>query len=337
MTDIGIGIIGAGYMGRTHGSHYAALPGVRVLGVCDIDEAAAARLAATLGPDTLTFTDVEKLLASPGLDAVSICTPDGQHRVPVESAAAAGVHILLEKPIATDVTDAHAMLDAVAAAKVTLTMGFVSRYLNTYNAAHDALATGAVGSVISIGVRRFNSQQAGVKYYQRDDVIDFLAVHDIDILRWFGGEITTVSAMADAFVFTDSPHTDTAQMLVRFASGAIGHLHVTWAYPDVVPARKARSGIDIVGSTGTISMDSFDDRVHVSAVGAVPPYPMDWDLSGAFRDQIATFVASVRGEATPRTTGIDGLRAMEVVQAAKRSLARGGASVTVGSEANDDH
>jgi UDP-N-acetylglucosamine 3-dehydrogenase len=330
MADIGVGIIGAGYMGRTHASHYAALPGVRIVGVSDLDDQAAAALAGTLGPGVGVFTDIEDLLAVPGIDAVSVCTPDAAHRLPVEAAAAAGVHVLLEKPIATTLSDARAILSATESAQVTLAMGFVSRYLDTYSAAHAALDSGTVGAISTIGVRRFNAQYAGAKYCHRDDVIDFLAVHDVDILRWFGGEITAVTAMADAFVFTDSPHMDTAQMLLRFASGAIGHLHVTWAYPDSDPPRKGRSGIDVVGTTGAISMDSLDDRVLVDRTGAAR-HPMDWNLAGAFRDQIATFVASVRGEARPRATGIDGLRALEVILAAKQSLADGGACVAVSS------
>lgn len=317
MTELGAGIIGAGYMGRTHADQYQRLSGVRVVAVYDSDQLAAERLAETCGAEAVG--DLDKFLAMKELDIVSICTPDASHRVPAVAAMRAGKHILLEKPLATTMDDALAIIAAADESDVVASLGFVCRFMDTYRSVHNALTAGRIGRLMTIDASRLNTQSAAARVASRDDVLDFLAVHDIDILRWIGGDIRAVFAIADQFVNPNNEgRHDTAQLLLRFGSGALGRLLVSWAVPDSAPYR-ARATLSAVGTAGLSSLDSFDDRVGVWT-GDGTEFPLDWGASVAFLQQTKAFVDAVREGTQAPVMLREGLRALQVVLAAKRSL-----------------
>jgi len=316
MDTIGIGIIGAGYMGRTHSLHYSQLRDVEIMAVADVRPESAQDLARQYKIPRV-YRDYGELLADPRVDAVSVCTPDALHREPCMQAAAAGKHILLEKPIATTLEDARAILDAVEESGTVLLMGFVSRYLKTYATAHQNLEQGKLGDLLTIAAKRIIRASVGSLYSKRgDNILGFLGIHDIDLLCWFGGDVASVFAEAGAFVFAeDGPDTqDTAMALVRFASGAIGYVHSCWALPETVPYR-ATSTFEVVGKKGVASIDAFDQSVRIAS-DAGYEIPIGWDLTQAFRAQIQHFIQCVRGQEAPQITGLDGLRALKVALAA---------------------
>ena len=111
MRAIRVAVIGAGFMGERHARIYAGLPDVELVAVCDVHEEAARELAERTGAPA-HYTDFAELLRRDDLDAVSVCTPDGLHREPCEQALAGGRHVLVEKPIATTVADAEAIVAA---------------------------------------------------------------------------------------------------------------------------------------------------------------------------------------------------------------------------------
>ncbi len=238
------------------------------------------------------------------------------------AAARAGKHILLEKPLATTMDDALAIIAAVEESGVVASIGFVSRFIDAYRSVHGALSSGRIGRLMTIDATRLNIQSGAARVASRDDVLDFLAVHDIDILRWVGGEIRSVFAMADQFVYpNEEGRNDTAQLLFRFESGALGRLLVSWAMPDHAPYR-ARATLSVIGTAGLLSLDSFDDRVGLWTGGG-PEFPLDWGVSAAFLEQTRAFVTAVRdGTDAPVALG-NGLSALQVVLAAKRSLGLG--------------
>jgi UDP-N-acetylglucosamine 3-dehydrogenase len=149
-------VIGAaGAMGQVHTRTYRSLPAARLLGVCDVD---AATLAAAAGdaPVGRRYQDYEALLADPEVEAVSVCTPDGQHVGPAVAAAQAGKHVLLEKPIATTLEDARTIVRACSAAGVVLLVGHVLRFDPRFVAAREALSAGELGDLLTVFARRAN-------------------------------------------------------------------------------------------------------------------------------------------------------------------------------------
>jgi UDP-N-acetylglucosamine 3-dehydrogenase len=292
------------------------MKGVELVAVADVNPEAAQELAGQYEIPHI-YRDYQDLLDCPEVDAVSICTPDAAHRDPSIGAAQAGKHILLEKPIATTMEDAREILDAVDTAGVVLTIGFVSRFLKTYSLAHKSLEEGKLGGIMSIAAKRIIRASVGEYYSKRDTIIDFLSIHDVDLLHWFGGDIVSVYAEADSFVFPSEDKHDTAMALLRFANGAIGYFHGCWTLPSEMPYR-ATSTFEVIGTEGVVNIDAFDQSLRVaSSVGC--EFPIGWDLTHAFRAQLQHFIDCAQTGKQPLITGEDGLKALAVAIASGRS------------------
>ncbi len=135
MRKLGVGVLGVGEMGRRHAENLRRLvPEARLLAVADIAAARAKEVADELEIEH-SFGSLEDMLALKGIDCVVIATPDKFHAQAIRAAAAARMHILSEKPLATNLADAHAALDAVAKSGVHLQVGFMRRYDPAYSAA----------------------------------------------------------------------------------------------------------------------------------------------------------------------------------------------------------
>jgi UDP-N-acetylglucosamine 3-dehydrogenase len=132
-----VGVIGAGVMGERHARIYASLPDVELVAVCDTRADIARALAKDL--DATPYADFAELLRHPDVDAVSVCTPDDAHRAPCEAAAAAGKHVLVEKPLAMTVADAEAIITAATKTGVVLLVGHCLRFDPRYRTEKCAL------------------------------------------------------------------------------------------------------------------------------------------------------------------------------------------------------
>jgi predicted dehydrogenase len=127
MRAVRVAVIGAGFMGERHARIYAGLPDVELVAICDVRESAAQELAERTGASA-HYADFAELLRRDDLDAVSVCTPDALHREPCELALAGGRHVLVEKPIATTVVDAEAIVAAARRAGSALLVGHCLRF-----------------------------------------------------------------------------------------------------------------------------------------------------------------------------------------------------------------
>jgi UDP-N-acetylglucosamine 3-dehydrogenase len=180
-------------MGERHARILASLPDVVLVAVCDARRDVAERVAAPAG--ARVATDLEEVLGRGDLDAVTICTPDAHHRAPCEMAAREGVHVLVEKPIATTLADAEAIVTVCAAAGVVLLVGHCLRFDPRYDQARAAVAAGDVGEVQTVYTRRSNTVAAQDRLGGRCSLPLFLGVHDYDVMRWLvGSEVTRVTA-----------------------------------------------------------------------------------------------------------------------------------------------
>ncbi|MEM3659102.1 MAG: Gfo/Idh/MocA family oxidoreductase [Thermoproteota archaeon] len=153
---IRVGVIGCGVMGRYHARVYSELPGVRLVATADVVEKNARVAAREFGAEKW-YTDYNDLLARPDIDAVSIVVPDHLHREPTIAAARAGKAVLLEKPIATTLRDADAIVNAVRKAGITFLVGHIVRFDYNYAKAKEYMDRGLLGEPVSIWARRNNS------------------------------------------------------------------------------------------------------------------------------------------------------------------------------------
>ena len=253
--QVGFGVVGVGVWGETHLKAYSWSPQIRLVGICDKNEALGRERAAQYGAESFT-TDYRELLAHPDLKAVSVVTPDFLHREIAVAAAEAGKHILIEKPMATTVEDCEAMRDAAAANGVTLMVDFHNRFNPSFLALKQAITAGQMGTPQMISLRLNDTiyVPTGMLSWSKDSsVLWFLGSHSLDLVRWlFDDEVERVYCVSRSRVLKarglDTP--DFFHTICELRGGGVAHIENCWilsdAYPTVCDLK-----CEFVGSEGT--------------------------------------------------------------------------------------
>lgn len=319
MTDLRLGLIGAGAVGVLHIEAARRVPGVAVAAVCDLDPATARRVAAPLG--ARHYRDHRDLLAAGGVDAVLVNTPHAAHTEIVCDAAAAGLHVLVEKPMATSLADCDRMIEACAAAGVRLAVGHIQRFLPDKAAAKAALDAGEIGAPALVSDRRGSDYRAGTRPSWFLDpgmsgggVFINIGAHCVDRLLWLSGRgIERVEATVK------NPPIET-DVLARLAltGGLTAHIAVTSTGPIA-----RHDEIIVVGESGTLTASPHTGAaVHRDGTTTWLHRPGPDDIPAAFAAQLADFARAARTGAEPAADGPHGRRVVEAVLAAYASAER---------------
>ena len=321
--SIKVAVIGAGAMGRNHVRVYYELPGVQLVGVSDVDEAGAA--AATRLYATRTYTDYRQMLEETQPDAVTIAVPTEHHLEVALDVISRGVHLLIEKPIASTVDEGQQIIDAAAQAHVHLQIGHIERFNPAVIALRQQLAENALGKVYQIDARRQGPFPGRIKDV---GVVVDLAVHDIDVIRYItGAEITRVYAETAQRIH--ETREDMVTGLLRLDNGAVGTLTINWLTPT-----KIRE-LYVTGERGMFRVDYLTQDLYFFENAAAPVG--DWpflNLRGVnegrmirhvvakkepLRAELESFLAAIKGENPVPVTGQDGLKSLTLAQALVQS------------------
>ena len=321
--------IGVLSMEHVHAGAYvpllAAMPGVDLAGIWDADPSRASSAAA--GAGTTGFDSVGALLRE--VDGVVITAPNAEHRALVEEAASAGVHVLCEKPLATTVDDARAIVDACERAGVLLMTAFPSRWNPALRSLRSTIEAGGLGDVVCMeGVNTGAMPDLHAAWFvdparSGGGAVTDHVVHLADLYRWMlGAEVVEVYAVANRILQERFDRVETGGLVsLRFANGAFATIDCSWSKPRSYPTWGGLS-IDAIGTGGAIRVDAFRQRL---AVYGTREAGISWPAWGpdADRGMLEEFVAAVRDRRQPAVSGLDGLRAVEIVDAAYRSIAAG--------------
>jgi predicted dehydrogenase len=285
LRDIGVGIIGTGFMGRAHGLAYRAVAGVFPVSlhpvleiVADNNPESGERAFRQLGFKRVT-TDWRQLAVDPAIEIVSITTPNLVHREMALAAVTAGKHVHCEKPIAPNAGDARAMMEAAEAAGVQTQVGY--NYLKNplLALARDMIADGELGEIV--GFRGIHGEDymldPDLPWNWRVDprggagAVADLGSHIIGMSRFLLGPITEVSADLETVV-RDRPTApgakdrrpvevdDVARLVVRFARGCGGTIEANW----VATGRKMQLGFEVSGRKGSLvfTQERFNELLY---------------------------------------------------------------------------
>lgn len=329
---VGIGMIGAGSIAGYHvaGLRAAGCADVRVISSRDPTRAAAA--AARYGIAD-SVADWRAVLARSDVEAVVVTTPDDTHEEIAMSAAAAGKHILLQKPMAPTADQCRRVIAATRAAGVRLQVAFMHRYFEEVVRARELMAEGAIGRVFSIRMRNATpGPDWNAWFYSKarvgGGVVMQLGVHGIDLLRHLFGEIETVSAKA-ALLRTERTLSDGTVVhpdnddhvlaIYHFASGAIATHEMDMSEVHGCD----RFTMEIYGERGTMWLRTVRGALaiyapeHTGARWVVPELPNR--ALGARQHE--AFLDLVRGDATSDGSDVDGLASIVVAEAIYRASA----------------
>lgn len=327
------GVIGAGAFGASHIQGYDRHPEVELVGILDLNRELGERVAATCATPPPVFTDIDEFLAIDGLEAVSVVTPDHLHRNPAIAVANAGKNLLVEKPLATTVEDAQAIVDAAEANNVTLMVDFHNRVNPPFVAARRAVADGSLGQVRYLYSRLSNTLEiaSSIRWASASSSLWFLSSHMVDIAQWvIGQRIVRVTAKAVSGVLESRGITtpDVFIVMAEFESGIIGVFEHAWILPDSHPTVKDLK-FELLGSDGAVYIDGSHNRtIEVYSSGKVdypdvmvPAYGNH--MTGFVLDSIADFVDAVAGRGPVLATGAEGVQVTAVLCAALESIETG--------------
>lgn len=318
--------IGIASFAHMHAESYAACVNehrdASLAGIWDADEKRGADAAKR--HKTEYITDYDALLKSE-LDAVVICSENIHHRSQVEAAAQAGLWILCEKPLATTVEDAEAMVRACRKAKVGLGTAFPSRYAEPIIHAREVIRGGAIGKLLSATCTN-NGKFPGGWFADPalsggGAVMDH-TVHVADVLRWItGAEFRKVYCACANRFNPEVEVDDVGSLQLEMDNGAIVSHVASWNRPKSFPTW-GDVIIEFVGTKGSLRVNAFNEKLDLYPEAEEPPRRIGYgaDLNSGL---IADFIDAVRERREPSVTGEDGLRAVEVTVAAYKSANQG--------------
>jgi myo-inositol 2-dehydrogenase/D-chiro-inositol 1-dehydrogenase/scyllo-inositol 2-dehydrogenase (NAD+) len=308
-----------------------SVPYAKLAAFADPNREAAELAAGQLGVGRV-YTDYRDALADESIHAVVVVTPTVYHREIVVAAAAAGKHVLCEKPMAMNEAECREMIAACERGGVKLQLAFMRRFDESFRDAKRQIEEGAVGDVVMVkSLTRGPSTPMPWMYDIRksNGPLAEVCSHDIDALRWFAdAEIAEVYAVGGNYrcpdVRGDYPDFyDTVAMTVKFGDGKIGSLDgamgVQYGYD---------SRVEILGTEGAIYLGQTHAGTIVTARRdrtLQRPFMNSW--RSLFRDaylaEDADFIACIREDRAPAVTGWDGMMAVRAVEAGNASLTRG--------------
>ena len=332
---IGLAVIGAGRMGGIHARLIAAgAPEVRIVAIGDVDGGAARRLADEIGGAT-PYADPLQAISAPGVDAVLIAVSSVHHRAIVEAAAAAGRHILCEKPLALDLTETDAILAAVVRAGVRLQVGFMRRHDPDHVRAHARIVAGELGRPLLFNSRQYDADPpppAILDPRVSGGIMLDMGIHEFDSARFLmGSEIVEVQATGAVQIFPEiaaSGDVDTAVVNLRFASGAIGSVELSRRVAfgeDVRTEVHGTEGSAFIGALPIAGGSAFGGAAGVRWDALTRAMPR---FAAAYTDQARAFARSIQDDVPASPSGADGRAGFLIAQAAERAV-RDGGTITV--------
>lgn len=307
MDKVRVGVIGAGAFGESHVVGYKSLPYVTLDAVCDANPARAQAIAGRYGIPR-TYTDYREMLTTTPLDAVSVCTPEDAHLAPALAVIRAGKHLLVEKPIATTMDDAHEIVNAAREADVFLMPGHILRFETRHALVQERIASGELGEIVSITARRNRPKWLAKTYLRAHGVLE-ASIHDLDLLLWYTGDrVSRVRAVQRNTA--NYPNPDATWALLEFCKGAVAYVENLWLNPDA-GGIGTNDAMQVTGTRGIANIDFVNAGLSLwRETGYLAPDishepRVRGELFGALKEELAYFTRCVLENRPPELVSLD--------------------------------
>lgn len=309
MKKLGVAVIGTGFWGRNHARVFKELEETELLAVCDVDAERAKDAARQFGANPYTSTG--KMLERKDIEAVSICTWSTSLAKEALKALKAGKHVLVEKPMATNVKQAEKMLETAEKEGIFLSVGFLMRFISGVQHIKKAIENKTLGVLVCAAAKRVSQWPERVGDV---GVVKDLAIHDIDIMRHLFGE-DPIAVYARAGSMKHKKFEDYAQIMLTFVGGKTAFIESNWLTP-----YKTRTLV-MTGSRAIMKLDYITQELTIEDAKETvqPRHPWQEPL----KLELQHFVRCILKEEKPLITGIDGLKALQIAEAALKSSATG--------------
>ncbi len=319
-----IGLIGAGSVAKHHIDAWLKRDTAQIVAVADTDPKRATKAAAILGIERWT-TDYHELLGWEDIDAVDICTTESTHGSIASKAAAAGKHVLVEKPIATTLEDADRIISAARGTDVQLMVGHTLHFYERSVSAKAAIDSGEIGDPVyirfSMGGGFWRQDWTGNRISPTNTGGNVITngVHATDLCNWWlGARPVSVYGQARNITSSQLEMNDYFMITVKYDNGAIAVMDTSRAN---VPRSARESSITILGTDGEITTGTQHDNQWLHNDDGLSSFNLD--IQYAFDQEIAAFESCVVDGTPPPVTGQQGRIALEMCLAVEQSIMSG--------------
>ncbi len=318
MAKLTIAVVGCGSFGAHLAELIATLPQFQIVGLCDPETSRLKALARSL--DVPGASTLQECLSDSKPQAVLLTAPNHLHHTLALESAEAGKHIFCEKPMALNVEECHDMIEAAERAGVKLMVGHKRRLRPQYQKMAEVVRSRRLGRALAVNINGFYHRDWWGWWLNREQgggLLHASGVHDIDFLRYICGEAGSVFARSPVKTDHRSDYEDSISLMIHFESGVVGTLQVC-PFSGVRTFREA-FGVHIVLERGGVLYNPSDLSVSIQGWEGQEER-LEFDNEAGFRQaytsELTSFAAWVLEDRKPILTGWDGLRCVEIMEAA---------------------
>lgn len=320
-----VAVVGCGYWGKNLVRNFAAIDALAM--VCDVTEPGR-QLAAEITAEVPIVSSYEDVLSS-SVDGVVIATPAETHYDLARAAIRSGKDVFVEKPLALNSRDGYAIEQLAQKHERQVLVGHVLEYHPAVRKLHDLIVSGELGKIHYV----YSNRLSLGKIRREENVLWSFAPHDVAvILRLVGSEVVQVAAVGDNYVQPRIADVTVTNLL--FENGVRSHIYVSWLHP----FKEQR--LVVIGSQRMASFDDvakelviYDQRVNIEDGEPIPVRgdgkAIEFSNDEPLRCECEAFLEAIRTREAAKTDAASGVRVLEVLQSAQRSLVTGGQPVAV--------
>jgi len=321
LEELRIGFVGCGAMGQELLGAAAKNASASIAAVCDVDSDAASGVAEKYAAEP--YSDHAAMYEHGSLDAVMVATPPSAHERAVVDATQHGLEVFVEKPMALDVGACYRMIEAAEQADVVLMVGQVLRFIDVFAKMKEMASSGLIGRCYAVRIMR--SSNGWAEPWDQDwrsnrsecgGGLFEINAHEIDYMRYLLGDVASVYAVGANYASPRFDYEDCVSVTMKFRSGAVGSLFS--AHSD----RISKYSGEILGDNGAIYFDrrtntleykTNDDELETVPIDSI-------EVEEPVAHEVRLFIESILAKSEPAVPGTDGLKAVEIAQAAYISI-----------------
>ncbi|MFW6421253.1 MAG: Gfo/Idh/MocA family protein [Candidatus Bipolaricaulota bacterium] len=332
---VDFGVIGAGFMGKMLASAANQLPACKLISVADPDPNNGERFAQEFGASY--YEDYPQMIDEEHLDAVIVATPEFLHCDPVVQALERDLHVFVEKPLATTLSDADRMVQASRGSNSILMVGYLLRFEPAYASIKQAVEAGNAGQILSVYARRNAPIQEAERLGGRLNVVKYIGVHDFDQILWWhpSSPVRLHSKCVEGQVSEKFDTPDFVWTSIEFEDGSLAVVETGWGMPRSwsnweTPEQWAGFGdveMNVVGTEGVFSLDFTPMGVKGvdSKNGWKLPDTRHWpkldgQVAGAVKTEVERFFRSIHQDKESPVSAAEARASLELAIAAEQSL-----------------
>ena len=308
MKKLGVAVIGTGFWGKNHARVYKELASTELVAICDVNAEIAKSIADQFG--VKAYTTSTRMLKNEEIEAVSVCTWSTSLAKEALKALKAGKHVLVEKPMAANTRQAEKLLETAEKNDLHLTVGFLMRFIPGLQHIREAVENKKIGELVCVAAKRVSQWPERIGDV---GVVKDMAIHDIDVMRYIFNE-DPITVYAKTGSMRHKKFEDYAQIMLTYKDGKSAFIESNWLTP-----YKTRT-LTVTGSDAIMRLDYITQELWIEEPKETlqPRYPWQEPL----KLELQHFADCILAKKKPLITAADGLKALQIAEAALQSSSK---------------